>query len=127
MSYEGWEQILCKNGHYHSADCHDYLEYDESVPYLDLEKVWKCPTCGERAVWWNAVDVTNGSYCSSPECKGKDGGCEWCDNGRIDGYVELEEATQVETSVCDKCGLTRTINQPTYKIQQQCGHRVNIK
>ena len=49
MSYEGYEQILCTNGHYDTQDCHDSLTD------------WRCPSCGARKAWWNAVDQTNDS------------------------------------------------------------------
>jgi len=44
MSYEGYEQCICEDGHYFCAD------------------VWggeeKCH-CGKKAVWYNSVDETN--------------------------------------------------------------------
>lgn len=46
MSYEGYDQYVCLNGHYEARDCHTPLR--------------KCPECGERFVWENAVDQTNG-------------------------------------------------------------------
>jgi hypothetical protein len=46
MSYEGYDQYVCVNGHYEARDCHTPMK--------------KCPTCGERFVWENAVDQTNG-------------------------------------------------------------------
>ena len=76
MSYEGYYQVICKKGHYHTVDCNlfDFLG-------------WKCPTCGSDAAWCNGVDLTNGS---------------WDENGkRIDGYVELKPK---HIEKCDKCG-----------------------
>jgi len=45
VSYEGYDQYLCGNGHYWSQDC-----YDDSR---------ECPECKQPPVWWNAVDETN--------------------------------------------------------------------
>jgi hypothetical protein len=47
MSYEGFEEFLCVNGHYHSYDVY------AGMPC-------KCPECGEVWKWWHAVDGTNG-------------------------------------------------------------------
>ncbi len=51
MSYEGYTQYLCKNGHTWSRDCME----EES-------KVYDCGWrgCGAPVVWWNMVNNTNG-------------------------------------------------------------------
>jgi len=121
MSYEGWEQILCKNGHESSANCYEHIEYDEDGPHSSLKSVWKCPVCGAGAVWTNSVNVTNGSYCDNPDCTGN---CEWCNHGRIDGFIELEEEMPAEMCTCDKCGSSHIIRSPTYKIPKKGGNRV---
>ncbi len=46
MSYEGFEQAICKNGHWKEFSC-----YSERK---------KCPTCGAPFAWTNGVDETNG-------------------------------------------------------------------
>lgn len=46
MSYEGYEQCICKNGHYFERDA-----YQDDRP---------CPDCDEEAAWFNGVDQTNG-------------------------------------------------------------------
>jgi len=48
MSYEEYEQYLCKNGHYFTEEV--YL-------YSGKEKI--CPTCKEKIAWHNSVDETN--------------------------------------------------------------------
>ncbi len=53
MSYEGYDQCLCKNGHLSEFDC--------SASYYD-EDDRKCPNCGEEIVFTNSVDQTNGEY-----------------------------------------------------------------
>lgn len=57
MSYEGYEQLLCKNGHYHTADCRDDgMSRDPNcIPFNSV----KCPDCGAEFVWMNSVDDTN--------------------------------------------------------------------
>ena len=47
MSYEGFEQVLCANGHYEILDCHE-----------DIEK-YCCIKCNAKIVWTNSVDTTN--------------------------------------------------------------------
>lgn len=74
MSYEGYSQLLCKNGHYWTVDC------------WNSNGKQKCPTCGERQVWENSVDITNGSFDD--------------DGTRIDGYIALETET---IKKCDHC------------------------
>ena len=48
MSYEGYEQILCKNGHYTEIDCYVF-EFEEFV----------CHHCGAGVGWSRGVDQTN--------------------------------------------------------------------
>ncbi len=90
MSYEGYHQYLCKLGHYTEQDC-----------YMDDLK--KCH-CGEPIVWWNSVDITNGSF------EGKK---------RIDGYVKLKIFKQKK---CSKC---KSVLETQYKIPIDKGHLTN--
>lgn len=46
MSFEGYEQLLCKAGHHWCEDVHNYEE-----------KI--CPHCGGEIAWSNLVDETN--------------------------------------------------------------------
>ena len=54
MSYEGFYEFLCKNGHYERFDVYDSLcpEYGG--------RGWKCLECGEPCHKFNSVDQTNG-------------------------------------------------------------------
>ena len=82
MSYEGYHQVLCRNGHYVEIDCYEEPLFCEQ-PRFDLDcKIWTCPICGEKAYWSNSVDVTNESF-------DKDG-------NRIDDFVELRKTTSVD-------------------------------
>jgi RNA polymerase subunit RPABC4/transcription elongation factor Spt4 len=73
MSYEGYIQYLCENGHLSLKDC-----YEDDIQI--------CPICKAKIVWWNMVNTTNGSFSEEGE--------------RIDGYIELKIKTQ---KICDKC------------------------
>ncbi len=47
MSYEGFTEYLCINGHYHTQDCYATLG-------------GKCPECKTTQMVWHDVDMTNG-------------------------------------------------------------------
>jgi hypothetical protein len=118
MSYEGYEQVLCRNGHLHSCDCYEFMCYEQadSEDENSCYTLWHCPTCGEIAAWINSVDVTNGSW-DVDECG---------DEVRIDGYVELEELSPAETCSCPQCGHTHVVSKPTYRIPKNTGRMVNL-
>jgi len=101
MSWEGYAQILCKNGHYHDINA------DEDV---NGEHRWKCPFCGEVGVWWNIVNTTNGSY--------------YDDGTRVDGYVELEIKDKPTICKCSSCGNEHFSKIVTYKIPNGVGKRI---
>ena len=83
MSYEGYSQLLCKKGHNWNIDCNEMpQEYEEPRDTI-------CPKCGEKAVWENMVNTTNGSYDDNEE--------------RIDDFIELKIKSQ-NTGVCSACG-----------------------
>lgn len=103
MSFEGYYQTLCKNGHEGSTDCY----------FTEPEEI-KCSVCGEKIVWWNLVNTTNGSY---DEFEGKP--------VRIDGYIDLEIDKPAEYCNCDKCGVRHLVNSCTYKIPKEGGHLLN--
>jgi hypothetical protein len=71
MSYEGYVQYLCKEGHSTEKDC-----------YEDDLRICRC---GSPIVWRNGVDVTNGSF------EGRK---------RIDGYVNLKIKAQRNCDKC---------------------------
>ena len=98
MSYEGYEQILCTQGHYIEQDVNAYTQWNEGK--------WFCPECGSPEAWRNNVNTTNGS---------------WEDNGRgkqvrIDGYVTLEVDQPPKKCSCSSCGNVHNISTATYKI-----------
>ena len=80
MSYEGYTQKICKNGHYWTEDAVEHMWDDEKS---------KCPKCGDPEVWENGVNLTNGSFDD--------------EENRIDGFIELK--VKKETSgICSGCG-----------------------
>lgn len=67
MSYQGYEQLICVNGHYSEAG--DIYEFETT------EKT--CPHCTGAIIWFNIVDETNGSFLLTGE--------------RIDNYIAVQE------------------------------------
>ena len=90
MSFEGYYQVICKNGHYHTKDSY---EADEEMA---------CPFCKSPKAWENLVDVTNGS---------EDGG-----GNRIDGFVFLKATKDARTCTCGKCGHEHEIEPAIFGI-----------
>ena len=86
MSYEGYVQTICENGHYSEFDAHDTRWVRGEI---------ECPECESEIVWVNEVDETN------------------CDGY---GYIEVELDKPAVTETCDHCGHTRVVEEETYKI-----------
>jgi hypothetical protein len=108
MSYEGYEQLLCKNGH--EFENHDIYNYNCNDPFSH-----KCSICDVEVVWWNAVDTTNGSY-------------DIDENGnvdiskRIDGFVDLQLLKETEVCTC-ACGNCHIKTVATFKLPSpEVGH-----
>lgn len=91
MSYEGYKQYICKNGHYWTADIYDYDNQNE------------CPICGEPPEWTNSVDDTNGSH----DDAGK----------RIDGYIK-PRLRSIKKGKCNTCGKDHTCEE-LYRIPRR--------
>ena len=51
MSFEGYEQVICANGH---------LSIRDVFWHFDGNERWECPDCGAQTAWVNVVDETNG-------------------------------------------------------------------
>jgi len=100
MSFEGYLQYWCENGHYHERDAYD--------DYFD-EHQFKCPHCDGKEAFHNLVDVTNGSY-------------EYDDNGeqvRIDGFIEPEVVKDAPVCTCDSCGHTHALGPAVYVVPSE--------
>lgn len=99
MSYEGYDNFLCRNGHLRGFDAHDDMDV----------RLYCCPACGAGAAWWNSVDETNGID---------------EDTGHCPGYVELELATPAIYETCS-LGHRHVTCEATYKIPPKgVGHHV---
>ncbi len=89
MSYEGYSQFLCKNGHYWTEDAYT----------IDTYGVKLCSKCKQPFVWENMVDVTNGSFDD--------------DGTRIDRFIELKPKSET-SGVCSACGEKHICNKTYY-------------
>ena len=94
MSYEGFEQVLCKNGHLREFDCWSTVEL------FDPANV--CPVCKEVWVYRNMVDETNGIIEDEP--------------GTMRRKFEVEEYS---TSVMCNYGCLHTVKEARYKIPER--------
>jgi DnaJ-class molecular chaperone len=56
MSYEGYEDWYCENGH--------YVKTVDAMEFADPEGV-KCRVCGSKVILIDFVDLTNGCFCAS--------------------------------------------------------------
>lgn len=134
MSYEGYVQILCTNGHESVVDCYENPNFGgwERDDWEGDVPLWRCH-CGALAAWYNNVDTTNGSYCSCELgswriSNGDDAdppkgmvSCEYCENGFIDGHVSLEFDEPGTFEVCN-LGHSHMTKHSTYKIPKDRGY-----
>ena len=96
MSWEGYGQVLCENGHQYSIG---QYESEEA----------QCPFCESKSAWIHWVDQTNG--CSCEEDCVKDGTYK-CPAHKI----PLKELTPVKYEECPTCQHKKVLAQPTYAI-----------
>jgi predicted nucleic-acid-binding Zn-ribbon protein len=94
MSYEGYDQLLCKNGHYWTCDAFDNISYNELGQAVHPVS---CPYCQNPNVWSNSVDQTNGG-----------------DVGFIDMKQFLVQDREFKT--CQTCGCASEIAPAIYRI-----------
>jgi hypothetical protein len=102
MAYDGYDQLLCANGHSSNVDAHN----SPVGQFGDREATCRCKAL---FVWYNAVDQTN-------------------DSGDED-VVELVEKTPAqyknhECKCCDKV-FPELIAEATYHIPTDKGHMIN--
>lgn len=91
MSYEGYEQVLCENGHLEVRD-------DSSpISMYEGEILEELCFCGAKRVFFNAVDQTNGE--------------DW-------GYIDFEQflITAANRCECPTCGNGHMVGHNIYKI-----------
>lgn len=56
MSFEGYYQVLCHNGHLTELDVYAH----DSGGWHDNPEEWLCPSCDESEAWRRVIDTTNG-------------------------------------------------------------------
>lgn len=95
MSYEGYEQVLCQNGHLDEIDAFYFTEND----------YWKCDVCGASMAWRNSVDQTN--CLPYPENE----------------EIKLEVKTPAVICKCSSCGNLHRTQPETYHIPAEGGIR----
>lgn len=99
MSYEGYEQVICENGHYHEFDC-----LDASTSFYEQ---WVCDDridgkqCNGKAKAFNSVDDTN------------------CDSH---GYRKRIEITPEISKECDM-GHKHSVSAATFKLSDNIYYR----
>ena len=101
MSYEGYSQFWCAEGHYWIMDCNELLlmygEYKEN-------KKQKCPVCGKEEVFENMVNITNGSFDD--------------DGKRIDNFIE-PKLKSVHKTQCEYCNKEHICKCSIYEIPKE--------
>ena len=97
MSYEGYEQLLCANGHYFTCDAYANVSYDENGP---KESAIACPYCKAMSVWSNSVDQTN-----DPN----------------QGFIDMKQflLKDAEMKICHECNHSAQIAPAVYRIPTQ--------
>lgn len=63
MSYEGYEEFLCQNGHYWTVDAMTMMHGEDK----EKNESMLCSTCHHKAVYVVSVDETNGVDVDVPE------------------------------------------------------------
>lgn len=105
MSFEGYYQTLCVEGHHR-----DFNVYGETDPTEG-----DALPCGHPLAWWNLVDCTNGCE----EGHNGDGSCA-C------GAVTLKPLDPGQSQYdCAKCGHHEPGWESTYAIPENVGHRAS--
>ena len=102
MSYEGYSQFVCAQGHAWDVDAMELMYGGDE--HLQPKM---CPFCGSPAVWENSVDQTNGYEEDNP--------------ASIPAKLEVDRPAVVE--VCN-LGHTHTLTRETYKIPADKGRKL---
>ncbi len=92
MSYEGYVEYLCANGHYRVFDCREFYDIQDISGR-------KC-SCGAPFVFRHSVDETNGIIPNDPGTQG----------------YPFEVDVPPVMCVCDKCGKSHVIEEVRFKI-----------
>lgn len=109
MSWEGYYHILCENGHRFTNWSMPY----ENGPWIENfdeypEVTWTCPICGAKMIWFEIINVTNGS-----------------DEETGEGIATELEFLDEKICVCEKCGVKHHYDTPTYKMPKKSGFYID--
>lgn len=118
MSYEGYEQFLCEDGHLYTLDA--FWFWNESE-----DGTCPIPGCGKKPVWNNSVDQTNG--CSAKEEPYTYGAIKPDHSNCICGMIvpsRLEVLEDVKTETCPTCKHVKVLAVERYKIPEGLGRRI---
>ncbi len=99
MSYEGYVEYLCANGHLRIRNCWDDYDCDENGPFQKPPS--KC-NCGADFVVRHSVDQTNGDILDDPSTM----------------PMSLEVATPAVIHTCS-CGNVHIVEEIRYKVPQR--------
>ena len=113
MSFEGFYQYICKNGHAFELDV-----------FVTSQCCTRCPICKEVPIWQNLVDQTN--CCVGKKCCKDSEEKKTCE-GRGIGYIKLEKESDDKYEECKHCCNIKCIKHETYKIPSGKGHMINQK
>jgi len=108
MSFSGFYQILCENGHLSECDAIDFFSSLDS---------FQCPVCKGKLAHSNIVNQTN---C----CVGKEN-CPFSEEERIScnqigiGYMVFEVIKPAAEETCKECGHTKIVKHTVYKIPEK--------
>lgn len=105
MSYEGYDQLLCENGHYSTEHPYHY-----GIQY--------CAICGAQIVWQFCVDQTNG--CEHDEEEHRDDCC-----GIPLSEFPIREPEQSHD--CSECGTHIVKRAATYHPPPGKGARIPLE
>lgn len=98
MSYEGYTQFLCSNGHEFFLDAYE-------------EDIEECPVCKAPPVWAYGVDQTNGCF-HDISLMNTDGSLYCCP-------VVLEVKEEAVYSTCQHCKHVHLERERTYKLPKE--------
>ena len=102
MSFQGYYQIICENGHLSTCDVYDF-EFE----------VFECPICKGKKAFRNLVDQTNccTGFDTCPNAEEKKTCC-----GIGIGYKSFKVWREKRIEKCEHCGLSKVVEHETYKI-----------
>ena len=100
MRFEGFYQILCEEGHYHT-----YNIFGSIDPIDDPN--WRCDICNKKISWWNLVDQTNGVAPTKDDST----------------FVKLQ-IKGIDKELCSTCGHEHHISPTTHYVPKNKGHKI---